>query len=120
MTSVSGSSAVPAKVSAGFGPGALLTPANLLTLGRIAATPPFLWHLNRHPVGWTTLAMWFALCVTDLLDGKLARRHGATRSGPSSTRWPTRSWSSGPSPSWWPAAGCGGCRPSSSPPGRWG
>ena len=81
MTSVSGSSAVPAKVSAGFGPGALLTPANLLTLARIAATPPFLWHLTRHPVGWTTLAMWFALCVTDLLDGKLARRHGATRSG---------------------------------------
>ena len=81
MTSVSGSSAVPTKVASGFGPGAILTPANLLTLGRIAATPPFLWHLARHPVDWTTLAMWFALCATDLLDGKLARRHGATRSG---------------------------------------
>jgi len=81
VTSVSGSSAVPTKVASGFGPGAILTPANLLTLGRIAATPPFLWHLARHPVDWTTLAMWFALCVTDLLDGKLARRHGATRSG---------------------------------------
>jgi len=81
VTSLSGSSTVPAKVASGFGPGALLTPANLLTLGRIAATPPFLWHLARSPVAWTTLAMWFALCVTDLFDGKLARRHGATRSG---------------------------------------
>jgi len=81
VTSVSGSPAVPAKIASGFGSGALLTPANLLTLGRIAATPPFLWQLTRHPVAWTTLAMWVALCVTDLLDGKLARRHGATRSG---------------------------------------
>ncbi len=81
MTSVSGSSAAPARVAAGFGPEALLTPANLLTLGRIAATPPFLWQLTRHPVGWATWAMWLALCITDLFDGKLARRHGATRSG---------------------------------------
>ena len=81
MTSLSGSPAVPAKGASGFGSSALLTPANLLTLGRIAATPPFLWQLARHPVAWITLAMWAALCVTDLLDGKLARRHGATRSG---------------------------------------
>lgn len=82
MSSVSGTPAVSARVAAaGFGPEALLTPANLLTLARIAATPVFLWHLNRQPVGWATLAMWFALCATDLVDGKLARRHGATRSG---------------------------------------
>ncbi len=79
MSSVSSSS--PAAVRAGFGPGALLTPANLLTLARIAATPPFLWHLTRSAVGWVTLAAWVALCVTDLFDGRLARRHGATRSG---------------------------------------
>ena len=79
--SVSGSSAAP-RVAALFGPGALLTPANLLTLGRIAATPPFLWHLTRHPSGsWGTWLAWFALCATDLVDGRLARRHGATRSG---------------------------------------
>ena len=79
MSSVSSSS--PARVAAGFGPGALLTPANLLTMARIAATPPFLWHLTRQPVGWVTWAAWFTLCVTDLFDGRLARRHGATRSG---------------------------------------
>ena len=79
MTSVSGSPAV--RVASGFGPGALLTPANLLTSARIAATPPFLWHLTRHPLGWATWLAWFALCATDLFDGKLARRHGATRSG---------------------------------------
>ena len=79
MSSVS--SSTPGRVASGFGPGALLTPANLLTLARIAATPPFLWHLTRHPTGWATWAAWFILCATDLFDGRLARRHGATRSG---------------------------------------
>ena len=81
MTSVSGSSAAGAGVATGFGPGALLTPANLLTIARIAATPPFLWQVTRHPVEWATWMAWFVLCATDLVDGKLARRHGATRSG---------------------------------------
>ena len=81
MTASGSSAAAP--VTAGFGPGALLTPANLLTLARIAATPPFLWHLARHPAGgWVAWTAWFVLCTTDLLDGRLARRHGATRSGP--------------------------------------
>jgi len=84
VTSLAGSSTSPtarARPVAGFGPGALLTPANLLTLGRIAATPPFLWALTRNPVDWAICALWFILCATDLVDGKLARRHGATRSG---------------------------------------
>ncbi len=93
MTSVSGtpavsssavsSSAVAARAAAaaGFGPEALLTPANLLTLGRIAATPLFLWQLTRQPVGWATWVVWLGLCATDLVDGRLARLHGATRSG---------------------------------------
>jgi CDP-diacylglycerol--glycerol-3-phosphate 3-phosphatidyltransferase len=81
VSSVSGSPTAP-RVASGFGPGALLTPANLLTLARIGATPPFLWYLTRHPAGgWATWAFWFALCATDLVDGRLARRHGATRSG---------------------------------------
>ena len=81
MTSVTGSSAAGSRVASGFGPGALLTPANLLTLARIGATPPFLWFLTRYPVEWATWSVWFVLCATDLVDGKLARRHGATRSG---------------------------------------
>ena len=80
MSVVSGSSAT-SRVASAFGPGALLTPANLLTLGRIAATPAFLWQVTRHPTSWLTFVAWFGLCATDLVDGKLARRHGATRSG---------------------------------------
>ena len=64
-----------------FGPGALLTPANLLTLTRIAATPFFLWALVAAPTGWPTWTAWFLLCVTDVFDGRLARRHGVTKSG---------------------------------------
>ena len=30
---------------------------------------------------WLAAWLWFALCVSDVLDGYLARRHGATRSG---------------------------------------
>jgi len=75
-------SAAPLQVRvAGFGPGALLTPANLLTFARIAATPFFLWVLLDEPTGWMTWGLWFVLCATDLVDGRLARRHGATRSG---------------------------------------
>jgi CDP-diacylglycerol--glycerol-3-phosphate 3-phosphatidyltransferase len=65
----------------GFGPGALLTPANLLTLARIAATPAFLYLLVLAPVGWPTWLAWALLCTTDLVDGRLARKHGTTRSG---------------------------------------
>jgi CDP-diacylglycerol--glycerol-3-phosphate 3-phosphatidyltransferase len=64
-----------------FGPGAILTPANLLTLTRIAATPLFLWALVQRPTGWATWTAWFVLCVTDVFDGRLARRHGVTKSG---------------------------------------
>jgi len=81
VSSVSGLPPARVATASGFGPGALLTPANLLTSARIAATPPFLWHLTRHPTGWLPWLAWFALCATDLFDGKLARRHGATRSG---------------------------------------
>lgn len=71
---------VSARVTA-FGEGALLTPANALTLCRIFATPAFLWALVAAPKGWPTWTAWFALCATDLVDGRLARRQGATRSG---------------------------------------
>ena len=65
----------------GFGPTALVTPANALTLARLGSTLPFLWWLHREPVGWGVWAAWAVLCTTDLFDGVLARRHGRTRSG---------------------------------------
>ncbi len=61
--------------------GAILTIANGVTLGRIAATPFFLYLLVRHPTGWSTWTPWFFLCLTDTVDGKIARRRGVTTSG---------------------------------------
>ena len=34
-----------------------------------------------HPSSWPAVALWIILCVTDGIDGYLARRQGATRSG---------------------------------------
>lgn len=64
-----------------FGPSALATPANALTLGRLAATPVLLALVLRDPQSWTTLLCWIVLASTDGVDGFLARRHGTTRSG---------------------------------------
>ena len=67
----------------GFGPSALLTPANLVTLARIAAAPvAFAIMVANDGVGtWALFALWFVLSATDMFDGYLARKHGSTRSG---------------------------------------
>ena len=67
----------------GFGPSALMTPANLVTLGRIAAAPvAFAMLLDNDGRGsWALLALWFVLSATDFVDGYLARKQGSTRSG---------------------------------------
>jgi CDP-diacylglycerol--glycerol-3-phosphate 3-phosphatidyltransferase len=64
-----------------FGPSALATPANAVTLARVAATPFVLAAIARHPAAWGTVALWIVFAGTDGLDGFLARRQGATRSG---------------------------------------
>ena len=65
-----------------FGPTALATPANLVTVGRIAASPVFIWMIVRwEEPRWSTFAVGFAVAMTDFLDGWLARRHGPTRAG---------------------------------------
>ncbi|MCB1256598.1 MAG: CDP-alcohol phosphatidyltransferase family protein [Microthrixaceae bacterium] len=67
--------------SPAFGPGALMTPANAVTIARLAVSPiAFIMILNEHS-SWRLVALWFVLTVTDSLDGYLARRQGATRSG---------------------------------------
>ena len=64
-----------------YGPSALLTPANGVTLARVALTPLLLvWILDDGPT-WPALALWVVLSLTDGIDGFLARRHGSTRSG---------------------------------------
>ena len=64
-----------------FGPSALATPANLLTLGRLLATIPFLVMVAGDGASWMAVSLWIALCLTDWADGILARRQGTTRSG---------------------------------------
>ncbi len=64
-----------------FGPSAILTPANLLTLGRIAAAPVVV-VLFLHPgPSWILVGLWFVVSVSDGIDGWVARKMGATRSG---------------------------------------
>jgi CDP-diacylglycerol--glycerol-3-phosphate 3-phosphatidyltransferase len=68
-------------MTAHFGPGALATPANLVTIGRLVLTVPLLGMILSEGASWSVLALWIALCVTDGIDGHLARRQGTTRSG---------------------------------------
>src|SRR5947207_13272614 len=64
-----------------FGPSALLTPANLVTVLRFALTIPLLQVIAADGVSWRATAGWVILACTDGLDGWLARRDGTTRSG---------------------------------------
>jgi len=66
-----------------FGPSAILTPANAVTLARLAAAPFAFAMMFATPDqnSWPLVGVWFALAVSDLLDGTLARRYGTTRSG---------------------------------------
>jgi CDP-diacylglycerol--glycerol-3-phosphate 3-phosphatidyltransferase len=68
-------------VTAQFGPSALATPANLITIGRLILTVPLLAMIIDAGATWPALVLWILLCVTDGIDGVIARRQGATRSG---------------------------------------
>jgi len=67
-----------------FGPDAIRTPANVVTICRLLFTVPVLMMILDGEPGsesWTTFTGWFVLWITDWLDGWLARRDGTTRSG---------------------------------------
>ena len=65
-----------------FGPSALLTPANALTFARLIGSPALAaLTVEIGPVSWVLWALWTVFCLSDGLDGHLARRHGTTRSG---------------------------------------
>jgi CDP-diacylglycerol---glycerol-3-phosphate 3-phosphatidyltransferase len=65
----------------GYGPSALLTPANAITLARLAITPILLSSIVETGDAWSTLALWILLAGSDGIDGWLARKQGTTRSG---------------------------------------
>jgi len=64
-----------------FGPGALLTPANVITVVRLLLAPLVFFLIYQHQSGWLLFALWLAITASDSLDGYLARRQGTTRSG---------------------------------------
>jgi CDP-diacylglycerol--glycerol-3-phosphate 3-phosphatidyltransferase len=64
-----------------FGPSALVTPANAVTIIRLLVTPVLLFVVVHNGPSYGSLAFWVLLSCTDGLDGWLARRHGTTRSG---------------------------------------
>ena len=70
-----------ATATAPFGPSALLTPANAVTLARVLAMPVLMAMIAAQGASWATVTFWFCISCTDGLDGWLARRHGITRSG---------------------------------------
>jgi CDP-diacylglycerol---glycerol-3-phosphate 3-phosphatidyltransferase len=64
-----------------YGPSALLTPANLLTLSRLALTPIFVALIVSRGASWWTAGVGMFVAFSDGFDGIVARRQGATRSG---------------------------------------
>src|SRR5215213_6283302 len=64
-----------------FGPSALATPANAVTLVRILVLPVLIVLIVDDGAEWPALVLWIVLAGSDVFDGWLARRHGATRSG---------------------------------------
>ena len=64
-----------------FGPSALLTPANAVTIARLLISPILLVMIASGGDSWPAVGFWIVLAGTDGVDGYLARRHGTTRSG---------------------------------------
>lgn len=64
-----------------FGPSALATPANAVTVARLLVTPVLLVLILGEGDSWPAFVVWTILCATDWADGYLARRQGETRSG---------------------------------------
>ena len=63
-------------------PSAVKTWANLVTVARVLIAPIMFLLIPQEPGGsWVAFALWFVLCLTDGIDGFLARRHGATTMG---------------------------------------
>lgn len=81
MTEVDGQEAMSPLPPDRFGPSALLTPANLVTLARLALVPLLIAQIVADRVSWGTFILAFILAASDGVDGFIARRQGTTRSG---------------------------------------
>jgi CDP-diacylglycerol--glycerol-3-phosphate 3-phosphatidyltransferase len=80
-TGVPGSVPAPRVRTSTFGPSALLTPANGITVLRLLATPLMIVLIMTRGADWINFVVWGVLSLTDGIDGWVARRQGTTRSG---------------------------------------
>ncbi|MFV0317635.1 MAG: CDP-alcohol phosphatidyltransferase family protein [Microthrixaceae bacterium] len=64
-----------------FGPSAVMTPANVITVVRLLLSPVAFWLIIDVRSGWGLFVLWVAITASDSLDGYLARKQGTTRSG---------------------------------------
>lgn len=62
-------------------PNDIATWANAVTVARVLVSPVLFALIDGDAGSWWALGLWFVLCVSDAVDGFLARRHGTTRSG---------------------------------------
>ena len=69
------------KTESSFGPSALATPANAVTLARLAISPIVLVVIASGGASWPAFGAWVALTASDGIDGYIARRQGTTSSG---------------------------------------
>jgi CDP-diacylglycerol--glycerol-3-phosphate 3-phosphatidyltransferase len=72
---------VPAVRDSTFGPSALLTPANAITVIRLLATPVLIVLVMLWGASWFTFVFGGLLAMSDGIDGWVARKQGTTRSG---------------------------------------
>src|SRR5687767_9318851 len=68
----------PLMATESFGPSALATPANAVTIARLLVTPVMLAFILADAPSYPALAFWVVLSCTDGLDGWIARRQGTT------------------------------------------
>jgi CDP-diacylglycerol---glycerol-3-phosphate 3-phosphatidyltransferase len=64
-----------------YDPSEILTPANGVTVARMLVTPVMLLLLARRDFDLATFLLWIVACLSDGIDGWLARRFGTTSSG---------------------------------------
>lgn len=67
--------------ASGFGPSAIATPANFITVIRLLVSPLLFVMITDEPSGWVVWGFFSLLAFTDGIDGWIARRYGTTRSG---------------------------------------
>lgn len=64
-----------------YGPTALATPANALSVVRLLAAPALVVLIIFQHRSWLAAIGWLVISSTDWVDGYVARRQGVTRSG---------------------------------------